>query len=123
MFVLGVSVNLLLFFAFTLFCTVLCLVLRALYVLCIVSLVFEDPTALEIRNSDKGRSAGDARAGATLLWVYGIPDDLWKYTGRGDPRKSHGDRDGPTSTDGQSGVGSDERSKFRTRSSLRKSQE
>ena len=52
------------------------------------------------RNSDKDGPAEDARAKTTLLWEYGNPGDLWKYTARGDQRRPHGDRDGPTSTDG-----------------------
>ena len=35
--------------------------------------------------------------------MYGSPGDLWEYTGWGDPRESHGDRDSPTSTDEESG--------------------
>ena len=50
----------------------------------------------------RGGLAGDGRAVTTLLWINGTPGDLY---GPGRLAGIHGDRDSPTSTDGQSGEG------------------
>ena len=55
----------------------------------------------------RGGLAGEARAVTTLLWVDGSPGDLH---GPRQPAGVHGDWDGPTSIDGQSGEVSDGRS-------------
>ena len=65
--------------------------------------LFEGTNPLERSGTaTRGGLAGDGRAVMTLLWIDGSPGDLH---GPERPTGIHGNRDGPTSTDGQSGEG------------------
>ena len=69
----------------------------------VINNIFEGTTPLErSRTATRGGLAGDGHAVTTLLWIDGSPGDLHEP---GRPTGVHGNRDGPTSTDGQSGKG------------------